>query len=369
MALQGNLDDFSLPEILQLIAVQQKSGVLKLTAGSEVAVIFFESGRVVSTRDRRRHTKDPLKPFLVLTGRLTEAQLQQIETIETESRRELTDILLSGSYLTSEELQHCLEEQIQDTLHQLLTWKSGSYHFSGDSRTVPKFAVNVRLNTEGLLMESMRRMDEVVRYKQTLSSPAMVLRPRALAVPPKDMTPQEQRVLPLVDGLRPLRDILAQAKMVEFDVYEALYHLFELGIVEISLGAAPAKVTPLPEEAPPKATQPEPATAGLLLGALGVLGSLFVGIFLSPVILAQGERVAGVPQTIAAPEVSVVDEASRLTVALEVYRIRFGRFPQNLAALAEARILPRDAVRHAATRFTYQSDGTSYTRLPSARSR
>jgi hypothetical protein len=360
MALQGNLDDFSLPEILQLIAVQQKSGVLKLTAGSDVAVIFFEGGRVVSTRDRRRHAKDPLKPFLLLTGRLTESQIQQIETIETESRRELTDILLSGGYLTGEELQHSLEEQIQDTLHQLLTWKSGSYHFSGDSRTVPKFAVNVRLNTEGLLMESMRRMDEIVRYKQTLSSTAMVLRPRALAVPPKDMTPQEQRVLPLVDGLRPLRDILAQAKMVEFDVYEALYHLFELGVVEISLGAAPPKVTPLPEEAAPRAARPESTAAGLALGILAAAGSLLIGIFLTPAFLGQGERVAGVERLVAAPEVSVVDEASRLTLALDIYRIRFGRFPQNLAALADARILPRD---------TYQSDGTSYTRLPSAGAR
>ena len=58
MALQGNLDDFSLPEILQLIAVQQKSGVLKLTAGDDTAVIFFEGGKVVSTRDRRRNAKD-----------------------------------------------------------------------------------------------------------------------------------------------------------------------------------------------------------------------------------------------------------------------------------------------------------------------
>jgi len=147
MALQGNLDDFSLPEILQLIAVQQKSGVLKLTAGDDVAVIFFEGGKIVSTRDRRRNARDPLKPFLVKTGRLTDAQMKQIETIEAESRRELTDILLSGNYLSSEELTHVLEQQIQDTLHQLLTWKTGSYHFSGDARTVPKFAVNVRLKS------------------------------------------------------------------------------------------------------------------------------------------------------------------------------------------------------------------------------
>ena len=248
MALQGNLDDFSLPEILQLIAVQQKSGVLKLTAGDDVAVIFFEGGKIVSTRDRRRNAKDPLKPFLVKTGRLTDAQMKQIETIEDESRRELTDILLSGNYLSSEELTHVLEQQIQDTLHQLLTWKTGSYHFSGDARTVPKFAVNVRLNTEGLLMESMRRIDEFVRYKETLSSPAMVLRPKALAIPPKEMTPQEQRVLPLVDGLRPLRDIAAQSKLVEFETYEALHHLLDLGVIEISLSAAAPKVTAIPTE-------------------------------------------------------------------------------------------------------------------------
>ena len=147
MALQGNLDDFSLPEILQLISVQQKSGVLKLTAGADVAVIFFEGGRVVSTRDRRRNTRDPLKTFLVQTGFITEAQLKQIETIEAESRRELTDILLTGNYVASDQLTDALESQIQDTFHQLLTWKAGTYHFSGDARTVPKFAANVQDST------------------------------------------------------------------------------------------------------------------------------------------------------------------------------------------------------------------------------
>src|SRR5436853_4172718 len=158
MALQGNLDDFSLPEILQLVAVQQKSGVLKLASGHGLAVIFFEGGRVVSTRDRRRNARDPLKVFLVQTGHITDPQLKQIETIEGESKRELTDVLLSGNYMTAETLALAIQDQIQDTMHQLLTWKQGTYHFSGDARTVPKFAANVRLNTEGLLMESMRRL-------------------------------------------------------------------------------------------------------------------------------------------------------------------------------------------------------------------
>ncbi len=355
MALQGNLDDFSLPEILQLIAVQQKSGVLKLTSSSDVAVIFFDGGRVVSTRDRRRNARDPLKSFLVQTGRITEAHLKQIETIEAESRRELTDVLLSGNYLTSEDLALAIQDQIQDTMHQLLTWKQGTYHFSGDARTVPKFAANVRLNTEGLLMESMRRLDEIVRYKQILSSPAMVLRPKALAVPPKEMTAPEQRVLPLVDGLRPVRDIIAQSKLVEFEVYEALHHLLELGVIEVSLGAAPAKVTPIVKEAvaPPRRSMAAPVAVVFL--AL----SFAIGRWATPALYAQAVRAER-----HAPEASSsVDESQRLETALEIYRSVRGSYPTELRALSRDGVLPSSAVSSFVKRFQYESDGATYRKI------
>lgn len=347
MALQGNLDDFSLPEILQLIAVQQKSGVLKLTAGDDLAVIFFDGGKVVSTRDRRRNAKDPLKPFLVKTGRLTEPQLRQIETIEVESRREMTDILLSGNYMTSEQLTRALEDQVQDTLHQLLTWKTGTYHFSGDSRTVPKFAVNVRLNTEGLLMESMRRIDELARYREVLNSPAMVLRPKALASPPKEMTEAERRVLPLVDGLRPLRDVIAQSKLVEFEVYEALHHFYDLGVVEISLAAAPPKVTALPTATPARARTGGGGLRGGIALALGLAMlaiSMALGIYGAPALLVPVERSA-VGKSWAPPEIADLDDASRLEIATETYRTLRGKDPANMEALVREGFLPASMLR------------------------
>jgi hypothetical protein len=364
MALQGNLDDFSLPEILQLIAVQQKSGVLKLTAGDDVAVIFFEAGKIVSMRDRRRNARDPLKPFLVKTGRLTDAQLKQIETIEAESRRELTDILLSGNYLSSEELAHILEHQIQDTLHQLLTWKSGSYHFSGDARTVPKFAVNVRLNTEGLLMESMRRIDESTRYKETFTSLAMVLRPKPLATPPKEMSALEQRVLPLVDGLRPLRDVLTQSKLVEFEAVEALHHLLELGVIEVSLGAAPQKVTPIaPETSSTPAEPPANSIIAVAIAVVAVVVSGAIGTLLAPSLLRRADLV-GVSSPKAVPsEIAHVDESARVTLALETYRRVRGSYPHDLGVLAQEGFLPSSLARSAGERYRYEGRGSTYSRV------
>ena len=364
MALQGNLDDFSLPEILQLIAVQQKSGVLKLTAGDDVAVVFFEAGKIVSTRDRRRNARDPLKPYLVRTGHLTEAQLKQIETIEAESRRELTDVLLSGNYMTSEALTQALEHQIQDTLHQLLTWKSGSYHFSGDSRTVPKFAVNVRLNTEGLLMESMRRIDEIVRYRETLSSPAMVLRPKPLAMPPKEMSSQERRILPLVDGLRPLRDLVAQSKLVEFEAFEALHHLLDLGVIEVSLGAAPAKVTPIAAEPPPvPARRTANSFLAFAVAIVSLAASFAIAFFVTPALLSRAARAAAPAVVAVPPEIALVDEAARVSLALETYRRVRGEYPPDLETLGVEGYLPAAMACAAARLYQYQSDGVTYSRV------
>jgi hypothetical protein len=301
----------------------------------------------------------------VRTGQLTEPQLRQIETIETESRRELTDILVSGNYMTQEQLSHALENQIQDTLHQLLTWKTGSYHFSGDARTVPKFAVNVRLNTEGLLMESMRRIDEFTRYRETFSSQAMVLRPKALALPPKEMSPQEARILPLVDGLRPLRDLVAQSRLVEFEAYEALHHLLDLGVLEITLGAAPPKVTPI-GQAPTPALPPAPSANGLLaagVAAMAVIVAFAIAIWVTPTLLSQAAR-AGAPVPVQNPtEIALVDEAARVSLALETYRRLRGEYPPDLETLGREGFLPASMAYSAAKHYLYQSDGSTYSRV------
>ena len=223
---------------------------------------------------------------------------------------------------------------------------------------MPKFAANVRLNTEGLLMESMRRLDEIVRYKLTLSSPAMVLRPKALAVPPKDMTGPEQRVLPLVDGLKPLRDIMAQSKLVEFEVYEALHHMLDLGVIEISLGATPVppKVAPIATEA----KKPPARSFAVPVAILTLAASAAIGRLVIPVLYAQAER--SVPR---APEAAAtLDDTQRLSLALDVYRSIRGSYPSELRALSREGIVPASTVSAFVRRFDYRSDGISYRHTP-----
>ena len=49
--MQGSLGEFRLAEILQLVAVQQKTGLLRLVRGEEMVTFYFDRGILVSTRE------------------------------------------------------------------------------------------------------------------------------------------------------------------------------------------------------------------------------------------------------------------------------------------------------------------------------
>ena len=60
MALRGELREFELPDILQLIASQQKAGWLKVISGTDCHFVFFRDGRITSTKNPAEEEEDPL---------------------------------------------------------------------------------------------------------------------------------------------------------------------------------------------------------------------------------------------------------------------------------------------------------------------
>ena len=87
MALQGNLRDFSVSEILQLLGTQKKTGCLLLQQGSQNMVIYVSEGRVVSGRDPGMGPDDPLLRFLKDIHRLPDEQYRGLMTIHHAIRR------------------------------------------------------------------------------------------------------------------------------------------------------------------------------------------------------------------------------------------------------------------------------------------
>jgi len=143
---------------------------------------------------------------------------------------------------------------------------------------------------------------------------------------------------------------------VEFEVYEALHHLLELGVIEISLGAAPAvKVTPIVKVAvaPPRRSMAIPVALVVLAG------SFAIGRWGTPALYSQAER-----SVRHAPDVaSTVDDSQRLALGLEIYRSIRGSYPSELRALSREGFVPPSTVSTFKKRFDYESDGSSYRKV------
>jgi hypothetical protein len=160
MALEGNLNSFGLSEILQLISVQQKTGMLTVQSEHGNGVMFFRDGQVVSTRDRRRRARDPFKDYVTRYGVLGREALMRISQIASQSKLDFVDIIASEGLLTEADLEKHWRKQLQEAMHDVLTWEQCSYKFISSEEIVKDIKTLESYSVEAMLMESMRRIDE-----------------------------------------------------------------------------------------------------------------------------------------------------------------------------------------------------------------
>lgn len=172
MSLNGDLEHFPIIDVIQLLHGSRKSGVFRLTSKKGESQLVFHDGDLVSANflnDRVR-----IGQVLVSAGAITEEQLAQALEIQKnagDDRKPLVITLLEHDMVDETAAYNGIESLIEMTIVEVLTWKEG--HFSLDistsdspdgyhfSRT--KFPQRVILNSQGILMESLRIFDEKVR--------------------------------------------------------------------------------------------------------------------------------------------------------------------------------------------------------------
>jgi len=222
MALEGNLSSFGLAEILQLIAVQQKTGMLTVNNDIQNVVMFFREGQVISTRDRRRKSNDPFRDFVARYGILSASDLSQVAQIAAQSKLDFVDIVSSEGFLDSEDLRMHWQRQIQESMHDVLTWEQCSYKFINNEQVVSGIRSLGEFSVEGLLMESMRRIDEFPQMLEMFPHDSILVAPRGDPAENDELTSNERAIVDLLSDIMSLRDIIAKAQMPLFEVYEAL---------------------------------------------------------------------------------------------------------------------------------------------------
>lgn len=167
---RGDLQQVSSVDLLQLLAMNRRSGTLSINTPAGAGEVRIKTGEVVDAVFRR---------------------------LEREK-----------------------------ALYRLLGEHEGTFSFVGGS---PQFLERIRTPTSSLLMEGLRQLDESARWREKLDVEGTAL--LAIAPPVSDSSETAARVLEALTTPRTLDELLDETTLLDLAVLEALNELLEQGLV------------------------------------------------------------------------------------------------------------------------------------------
>ena len=224
MVLSGDLSAFPIADFIAFAHQSRLTGVLHVVSADAERAIAFKDGEVRSSRSSV--VGERIGEVALKLGLVTEAQLAQAMG----GPRPLGKALVELGLLTSNDLWRCFHEQITAVFHAILLLQGGVFWLLDDDGADLTSAPQA-VSTQALLMDGIRRIDELSLFRARIPGPESFLRRRepARAV---TLQPVEQQLLALVDGRRSVAQVAGAARLGEFDATKVLYHLAEAGYLE-----------------------------------------------------------------------------------------------------------------------------------------
>jgi CheY-like chemotaxis protein len=161
----------------------------------------------------------------------------------------------------------CGELEGEEAVYRLLTWEKGSFEIEfRPAEEVADHAVRIRVPTQGLLMEGMRRVDEWGRMLEQLPSIDAVFQVDfgELSDRLAELPDEVNALLRLFDGHRTAMQVVNDSSMGDLDALGAICRLYFEGVIyEVTEPPRTADASREPPRTPPPATTatPDAATA------------------------------------------------------------------------------------------------------------
>ena len=171
MSLVGRLEDLSLGEILQIVSLSKRSGLLRLEAPGGKASLYIRAGKVIYAATSEE--KVGVLSLLVENGLIEADQLESIrEKLESApSPQEFRGLLEDRTGISNDSFQKVLKTRVEELTYSLFVWEEGTFSFQliEDENTHPllskvaPFFLDEGIGAQFLVMEGARRKDEMMR--------------------------------------------------------------------------------------------------------------------------------------------------------------------------------------------------------------
>jgi Domain of unknown function (DUF4388) len=270
MALKGNLRDFSISQLLNLVNVAQKTGTLVVERSQEQVYISFRDGKLSYAHNGTGPAN--LTMVLYRAKKLSAAQVRAInERAGSMSDKELGLLLINSNYMTQQDILSSLQAYYLNMVNRLFTWVDGVFHFDNELLP-PKDKITVRISLENLIIEGSRRMREWEQLQGEIPSLEMALkfsqRP-GISLKNLSLNADEWKVISFINPKNTIHQIARATGKNDLEIRRVVYSFLQAGLVELIRpgGVRILQPVPLPPAAQPAPTaQPVPTARPVIVG-------------------------------------------------------------------------------------------------------
>lgn len=249
VALTGDLSCVFLIDVVGLLARQQQTGMLTVSAPGRTIELVLNAGRTeLCTASGFPELR--LGRFVSELFHLRPEQLDQIAAQASVSPTGNSPMDLLGmrlcraGMLRHDELRRSLGRQTAELLYEALRMTGGRFTFT-QTRELPRTAADpefggaLSLDTEALLLEGYRRLDDWLIIERDAEEGAIYVQSAELEVASRvGLSDSEATVFGLCNGRLSLREIAEQSRLPILDVARALQRMQTMRLCRRRLPAA-----------------------------------------------------------------------------------------------------------------------------------
>jgi hypothetical protein len=234
MALKGNLRDFTVTQLLNLINLARKTGTLTIEGPDHVAWVYFQRGKLIYAQSGSED--GTITGILIKTGKLTKKQAEMVKSHASgKGDTEMGLLLINAGYLTQGDILAGIRQYTLEIVYGLFTWMEGYFRFDANVLP-PDDAIKIRLDLENLIMEGSRRVQEWEQLADEIPNLSMALdfvqRPGA-NIRDVNLTVEEWKVVSYINPKNSIKQIAKANKMNDMQIRRIVYGLLQAGLVEI----------------------------------------------------------------------------------------------------------------------------------------
>ena len=278
VVLSGDLSGFPIADLLAFMGQSRFSGTLRVVtpAATRSVVLVDGSVRDASSDDPR----DALSAAIVRLGHLEESRMAEV-LARTPGARVGRHLVEQGA-LQPHELFACVTHQVSGIFEAIMLSREGTFLVL-DTTAVEKGAHALQLSTQSLLMDAIRKVDELNHYRRRIPHARVYLTP--LLSPEKPLEEPEGALWASANGAQTLAELARTLHLSEFDAISAAHRLLTRGLVRISEGphgastASISYATPLPEPATVRKGAGQPPPPADAEAVIAIFNAIFAEAF------------------------------------------------------------------------------------------